>query len=170
MRTGPLRGAIDRYKVDGKWGWAGIFGRVLLGYLNAHTENFDRYDLVIPSPTYVGSGGRNFDHTAMVIERAASEDDGTWPFQTEVVQKTVATTAFRGKTWKRRHEIAELELRKALAVRNSNLVQGKRILVYDDVYTEGLTLREVARALRNAGAVEVSEVVLAREPFKGQSA
>ena len=47
------------------------------------------------------------------------------------------------------------------------LVRGKRILVYDDVYTEGLTLREVARALRNAGAVEVSEVVLARQPYGG---
>ena len=46
-------------------------------------------------------------------------------------------------------------------------MRGKRILVYDDVYTEGLTLREVARSLRDAGAVEVSEVVLARQPYSG---
>ena len=49
-----------------------------------------------------------------------------------------------------------------------DLVRGKRILVYDDVYTEGLTLREVARSLRDAGAIEVSEIVLAREPYGGQ--
>jgi predicted amidophosphoribosyltransferase len=167
MRTGPLREAIDRYKVQNKVGWAGIFGRVLLGYLNAHEAVFDGYDLIIPSPTWVGEGGRAFDHTGLVIERATLEDDGTWPFATRVVQKSAATTPFRGQTWQRRREIAELELRPALTVPDPDLVRGKRILVYDDVYTEGLTLREVARSLRDAGAVEVSEVVLARQPYSG---
>jgi predicted amidophosphoribosyltransferase len=167
MRTGPLRRAIDRYKVDGKQAWARIFGRVLLGYLDAHDTEFQGYELIIPSPTYVGDGGRAFDHTALVIESAAFEDDGTWPFETDVVQKSAATTPFRGKTWQRRHEIAEHELRPALTIPDPEMVRGKRILVYDDVYTEGLTLREVARSLRNAGAVEVSEVVLARQPFGG---
>lgn len=167
MRTGPLRRAIDRYKVDGKRAWARIFGRVLLGYIGAHDAEFHGYDLIIPSPTYVGDGGRAFDHTALVIESAAFEDDGTWPFETGVVQKSGATTPFRGKTWQRRYEIAELELRPALTLSDPDLVRGKRILVYDDVYTEGLTLREVARSLRDAGAVEVSEVVLARQPYSG---
>jgi predicted amidophosphoribosyltransferase len=167
MRTGPLREAIDRYKVQNKVGWAGIFGRVLLGYLNAHVEDFVRYNLIIPSPTFVGKGGRAFDHTGLVIERAALEDDGTWPFETGVLQKSAATTPFRGKTWQRRREIAELELRPALTIPDPEEVRGKRILVYDDVYTEGLTLREVARSLRDAGAVEVSEIVLARQPYSG---
>ena len=102
-----------------------------------------------------------------MIERAASEDLGRWPFEIGVVQKSAATTPFRGKRWKRRHEIAETELRPALTVPHPEEVRGKRILVYDDVYTEGLTLREVARALREAGAAEVSEIVLARQPYAG---
>jgi predicted amidophosphoribosyltransferase len=168
MRTGPLKGAIDRYKVEGKYGWAGIFGRVLVGYLNANRDVFDRYDLIISSPTYVGAGGRAFDHTGLVIERAAFEDDeGTWPFEIGILRKTAATTPFRGKTWQRRREIAELELRPALTVPDPDLVRGRRILVYDDVYTEGLTLREVARSLRKAGGREVSEIVLARQPYGG---
>jgi predicted amidophosphoribosyltransferase len=79
-----------------------------------------------------------------------------------VVQKTAATTAFRGKTWRSRYEIAE----HVLKVPSPELVSGRRVLVYDDVYTEGLTLRAVASSLRDAGAVEVSEIVLAREPYK----
>lgn len=102
-----------------------------------------------------------------MIERAIIEDDGTWPFQTEVMQKMAATTPFRGRTWKGRYEIAEHELRPALRVSDPELVRGKRILVYDDVYTEGLTLRAVASCLRDAGAVEVSGVVLARQPYSG---
>lgn len=167
MRTGPLRRAIDRYKVGEKRAWAAIFGRVLIGYLNAQDVVFQRYDLIIPSPTWVGNGGRAFDHTGLVIERAIIEDDGTWPFQTGVVQKTTATTPFRGKTWRARYEIAEHQLRPALSVPAPKLVRGKRILVYDDVYTEGLTLRAVASSLRDAGAKEVSEVVLARQPYGG---
>ncbi len=167
MRTGSLRRAIDRYKVEGRRAWAAIFGRVLLGYLNAHDVVFQRYDLIIPSPTWVGEGGRAFDHTELVIELAITEDDGTWPFQTGVIQKTAATTPFRGKTWKKRYEIAEHELRPALCVPDAALVRGRRVLVYDDVYTEGLTLRAVARSLRDAGAVEVSEIVLARQPYGG---
>ena len=116
MRTGSLRRAIDRYKVEGRRAWAAIFGRVLLGYLNAHDVAFQRYDLIIPSPTWVGKGGRAFNHTELVIKRAITEDDGTWPFQTRVIQKTAATTPFRGKTWKKRYEIAEHELRPALCV------------------------------------------------------
>lgn len=162
MRTGALRRAIDLYKVDGVEGWAWIFGRVLVGYLDADWETFEQFDLIIPSPTFVGPGGRAFDHTGLVIERAIVEDDGTWPFELGVIEKTRPTTPFRGKVWQRRREIAEGELRDSLEIPYSRSVAGKRVLVFDDVYTEGLTIREVARALRLAGASEVSEVVLAR--------
>ena len=53
---------------------------------------------------------RYVNYTRLVIERATLEDDGTWPFATGVVQKSAATTPFRGKTWQRRREIAEREL------------------------------------------------------------
>lgn len=167
MRTGALRHAIDLYKVEGVEGWAWIFGRVFVGYLNAHRDTFERYDLIIPSPTYIGPGGRAFDHTAKVVERAIVEDTGSWPFQLGVVTKTAPTKAFRGRTWPQRHAIATGELRNALVVPKPEFVEDKRILVYDDVYTEGLTLREVARVLRNSGSQEVSEIVLARQPFTG---
>jgi predicted amidophosphoribosyltransferase len=167
MRTGALAHAIDWYKVHGRRGWAWIFGRVLVGYLNANAEAFEDYDLIIPSPTYVGPDGRAFDHIGGIIDRAIIEDDEHWPFTFGGIVKTSATTPFRGKTWKRRYEIATTELAPALAVPNTSLVAGRRILVFDDVYTEGLTIRTVALALRAAGAVEVSEIVLARQPYGG---
>jgi len=70
--------------------------------------------------------------------------------------------------WKQRKTIAEGPLRAALNVNDAASVAGKRILIVDDVFTEGFTIREVARSLILAGAVEVSEVVLAREPWKGE--
>jgi predicted amidophosphoribosyltransferase len=73
-----------------------------------------------------------------------------------------------GHTWRDRKEIAEGQLRAALKVTSPDAVAGKRILIVDDVFTEGFTIREVARALILAGAVEVSEIVLAREPWQGE--
>ena len=59
------------------------------------------------------------------------------------------------------------QLAPALQVTRPDVVFGKRILVFDDVYTEGLTIWTVAQALRAAGAVEVSQIVLARQPYSG---
>ena len=61
-----------------------------------------------------------------------------------------------------RRAIAEHSLRKALAVRGPDLVAGRRVLVLDDVYSEGFSLREMAQVLLGAGAAEVGGLVLAR--------
>jgi predicted amidophosphoribosyltransferase len=169
MRTGQMRAAITRYKYDAKWGWAAIFGRILVGFLGEHHAVFGAYDLITPSPTYIGAGSqRPFDHTRRIVEAAQIEEPIAWPFSYDVITKTAATEPMVGHTWKDRKAIAEGELRAALTVTNPAAVAGKRILIVDDVFTEGFTIREVARSLILAGAVEVSEIVLAREPWKGE--
>lgn len=156
------------YKYDGKWGWAGIFGRILVGFLDENSDEFGDYDLIIPSPTYLGEGAtRSFDHTRRIIEAAEIEEPLRWPFAYDVIVKQAATERLVGKRWAERKVIAEGPLREALDVPDPSLVAGQRVLVFDDVFTEGFTIREVARALSLSGADEVSEVVLAREPWKG---
>lgn len=66
-----------------------------------------------------------FDHTGTIIERAIVEDDGSRPFELGVIEKTRATTPFRGQAWRRRYEIATAELSPALVVRKPELVKGK---------------------------------------------
>jgi predicted amidophosphoribosyltransferase len=102
------------------------------------------------------------------VEAAEVEEPIIWPFAYDVIKKTAATEPMVGHTWRQRKTIAEGQLRAALNVTMPASVKGKRILIVDDVFTEGFTIREVARSLVLAGAVEVSEVVLAREPWKGE--
>lgn len=173
MRTGQMERAISRYKYDGKTGWRAIFGRILAGYLNEHRELFEKYDAITPSPTFTGLGAeRTFDHTRMIVEAAEIEEPIAWPFEYDLIIKDEATERFaeRGavKPWRERKDIAEGPLRRALRIPDPNRVRGRRILVFDDVFTEGFTIREVAKSMIDRGALEVSEIVLARQPFQGR--
>jgi ComF family protein len=60
----------------------------------------------------------------------------------------------------------ETERRKSphgsFSVRRAQQVKGKRVLLIDDVFTTGSTLRAAAEALKAAGAVHVSVLALAR--------
>lgn len=166
MRSGDLESAINRYKFQDKTGWASIFGRVLVGFLDEHENTFSGYDLIIASPTYLGPGGRrSWDHIGLVLDRAARESS-RWPFDKahpRGVVKTAETPSMIGKSLSERRQIAEELLRPNLSVTRD--VADARILVFDDVFTAGNTLREVAGVLKRAGAVEVSQIVLARQPW-----
>ena len=53
-------------------------------------------------------------------------------------------------------------LDKSFCVKRASEVSGKRILLIDDVFTTGTTLRTAAEALKVAGAAHVSALTLAR--------
>jgi len=164
MRSGQLKATISAYKYNDKKGWAWIYGRILVGYLELGAEIFSRYDMIIPMPTFVGVGGRSWDHIGTIVDRAAMEGPD-WPFRRGVMSKVNATPRSVGLTFGQRAQMVETQLRPALRVDRPDLVAGKDILVFDDVFTAGLTLREVAFKLRSAGASSVAGIVLARQPY-----
>lgn len=172
MRSGVLERAISAYKYDGKRGWGVIFGRILAGFLEERANSFRPFDLIVASPTWTGADGRSFDHTHEVLAYAASEvpPGSTWPFDINAdpsIVKLSATPRLVGCSYKERRRIAENELRSSLRVTHRERIHRKQVLVYDDVFTDGLTLREVARALiRDGGALTVCGVTLCRQRYR----
>src|SRR5262249_20117928 len=53
-RRGQLLRSIQLYKNEGRQGWARIFARFLVAYLDEHRDAFAKFDLIVGSPTYVG--------------------------------------------------------------------------------------------------------------------
>jgi predicted amidophosphoribosyltransferase len=167
MRSGELKAAINRYKYNDRRNWSLIFGRVLAGFLHDRRDLFAGFDLVIPSPTYVGTGGRDFDHTKLVLAEAARLDQNGLPFALDppVLVKTGPTPQLVGLSWYDRRDVCAVELPRVLHVPDPTHVRGRAILVYDDVFTDGLNLNAVAKKLRQAGASRVCGVTLARQPW-----
>jgi predicted amidophosphoribosyltransferase len=153
---------VRRFKYDEEKHLGADLGRMLVAYLDANRVELGRFDVVAPSALYIGpEAARLWDYLELILDRAQLVDRG-WPFETGVITKVRPTGRFLGISVEERLQVAEGELRDALRVPDPGRVEGKRVLVIDDMYSEGFTLREMARALREAGVAEVAGLVFAR--------
>jgi predicted amidophosphoribosyltransferase len=172
-RSGPLEVALNDYKFGGDRSWAPVFGRMVAGYLVREERLVAGFDLVVASPTFVGPGGRDFDHIRSILLAAAGSlppaGDGT--IDTAPVPAVIRTgpvPRLTGNGYQMRRRIAAECLRPVLRVTDPKRVSRRRVLVFDDVFTDGSTLNEVARTLRLAGgAREVCGLSLCRQPWRG---
>ena len=162
-RTEEVWTAVCRYKYDEDRDWAPILGRILVGFLEERRQELQDYDVITAGALYVGPRARRlWDHLRLILDAAQADGPG-WPFVPDVITKSGPTGQFLGRGVETRRAIAEHSLRKALAVPDPAQVAGRRVLVFDDVYSEGFSLREMARVLLEAGAAEVAGLVFARK-------
>ena len=158
----PMWELLCRYKYDEDKSCADELAGLLVDFLRSHRDRVGRFDRVTTCALYVGPQAlRLWDHLRLVLD-AAEHKDPQWPFAPDLITKAVPTGRFLGIGVEERRAIAEGELRAALAVTEPARVEGRRVLVIDDVYSEGFSMREMARALRRAGAVEVAGLVFCR--------
>ena len=160
-RPEELWRVLYRYKYDEEREWAAVLARVLAGFLEAQRAELARFSVITTGALYIGPrAARLWDYLRPVLEPAA-EGSGLQVAH-DVLVKSGPTPRFMGLGVEERRAIAEGSLRDALSVPDPARVAGQRGLVFDDVYSEGFSLREMARALLAAGAVEVAGVVLTR--------
>jgi predicted amidophosphoribosyltransferase len=57
-------------------------------------------------------------------------------------------------------------VKRAFAVPRLEVVKGKKVLLIDDVFTTGATVKECARVLRRAGALQVDVLTVARVRYE----
>jgi predicted amidophosphoribosyltransferase len=161
-RPDEMWNAVYSYKYGEERGWADVLARILVGFLEENREELQRFEVITNGAIYVGPRAvRLWDYLRLVLDAAGRLRPGL-PIAPGLIAKSGPTGRFLGIDPAARRAIAEGELRSALSVPEPDRVAGKRVLVFDDVYSEGYSLREMARVLHGAGAVEVSGLVLAR--------
>jgi predicted amidophosphoribosyltransferase len=169
LHAGHLRSVIARYKYRGGREFGPVLGRIVAGYLDEHSPWFEEFELLTPCPGRP-TRERPWDHMGAVVDAAAELAGECWPFDAGpdrcVVKSWPTTPLMAAGPPVSRRLWAACDLRPALSVPDPARVRGRQILVLDDVFTDGSTLREVALVLRDAGAAGVSGLVLARQPWR----
>jgi predicted amidophosphoribosyltransferase len=142
---------------------------MLARYLLTNAPWFEEFDLITGVPSYRGPGARrSWDPVGDVVDRLVPLLGSGWEIVPGAVVKVHETPAMQGRGAAERQVIAAGPVRRALAVPAPERVAGARILAVDDVLTGGSTLREVAMALRGAGAREVAGLVIARSRWPAE--
>ncbi len=167
--SGELASKIRRYKYEAKSGWALVFGRLLVGWLEAHASD-EPPDLIVANPTFIEPGDNRLGHIEVIIRSAAIEDiERRWALDSGrpgTIIKTQATSKSAGQSASAKRAAAAA-LYDVLRVPDPTRTAGQRILVFDDICTTGSQLDAVARRLLDDGqAAQVRGVVLGRAPWK----
>lgn len=152
---GRLRDAFQRYKFMDQWAYRNIFAELMIQQLSEATKELSP-DLIVAVPLSVQRmRERGFNQAAELAHPFAESMGIPWSDR----------ALFRIRNTKKQSSLpAALRVRnvKNAFLADATVVQGKRILLVDDILTRGATMDSCARALKEAGATEVIGAVLFR--------
>lgn len=150
-----VRDSIRRYKFKGRQGYHKAYGRLVAQCVHDHLDG--RWDLITWVPLAdQRRRERGYDQAFLLASAAALE-----------LGEVVVETLRKGRNTEAQSGLDDDAARRANVLGaytavDAELVEGKRVLLIDDVITTGATISECARILRTVGAGEVVCATLAR--------
>jgi ComF family protein len=150
--TNPVANAIAHFK----YGGARRLGRRLAATLLPRVP--DRaVDLVVPTPLHRRRlRERGFNQSAVLARHVGRQLGCRVALSSVVRLRDTPSQVGLGPTARARN------VAQAFAVRDRTIIEGRTILLIDDVWTSGATARAVATALRDAGANAIDVLTIAR--------
>ncbi|MCC8120933.1 MAG: double zinc ribbon domain-containing protein [Oscillospiraceae bacterium] len=150
-----VRESIRRYKFADRSLYAKTYGRLVSQCVTDHLSG--RYDLITWVPLSPRSLKKRGYDQAMLLAMAAALELGEVAVETLRKEKNTSAQSSLTEDAARRANVLGV-----YEVVDPALIEGRRILLVDDVVTTGATLSECARILRLYGAADVVCVTLAR--------
>ena len=153
--SGDVRKSIHRFKFRGSVAYAEAYAKILASCIKDHVDV--KYDII----SWVPLSGkrkrlRGYDQAMLLALATALELDDV-AAETLVKPRDVqAQSELRGK------EERSANIEGAYEVTDRELVEGKCLLLVDDIITTGSTLDECAKVLLSAGASKVICAALAK--------
>lgn len=151
---GSVKDSLHRYKFGGATAYADIYSEFIVKCIDENQISCDSITWVPLSRRRLRK--RGYDQ-AELLAKLIAKHLGQRPVRLLKKLRDTPPQSRTGSAEKRRANIAG-----AYACLRPALVQGKRILLVDDIVTTGATLSEAAKVLKNAGAKEVICATLAR--------
>lgn len=156
---GPIRSAIHRFKYREKIAHTAPLAEFLAELLERDaTLRTWKADFLAPVPLHRLRKWRRGYNQSELLARELSQ---LVPIPTALILKRIRPTPPQVRLNAERRKI---DVKDAFAIdpKTRVAIAGANILLVDDVYTTGATLRECAKTLKNAGAGEIGAITLAR--------
>jgi ComF family protein len=153
---GVIKKALHIFKFNNRYGLKTCLGRIAADYLNNSSGmNLSEVDMMIPIPLSRKKLKAREYNQAKLLAEELSKHTGL-AINDEILKRTRETTPQFELSRKERLS----NLKDAFAA--SSAVKDKTILLIDDIYTTGATVKEASNALKRAGARKVHVLTIAR--------
>lgn len=152
-----LRSALRRFKYHGTYRLADPFSDMLAELVKPDLYTFKENSLVIPIPAHEKRKSERGYNQAELLAQKFCEKTGLLLY-TNILLKT--------KNTKSQTSLSGIErifnVKNSFSVSNPELIKNKKIILVDDIITTGATFSEASRVLKEAGALEVAGLVVAK--------
>jgi ComF family protein len=150
---GTLREAIHIFKYQAVW----ALGRPLAEWMASQVNVTTLLDMVMPVPLHTRRlRERGFNQALLLAHGIAVR------FAIPLVLDNLVRIRFTRPQVELSGRDRMENVSGAFALRSPEAMNGKRVLLIDDVFTTGATLNECSRVLKHAGAASVTAFTLAR--------
>jgi len=153
---GSLQEVIHRWKYEEKTHLTSLMGQWMVEGLNRYW-GASCFSLLIPVPLHVQRLRERGFNQALLLAKELSHWTGI-PYEKRALQKKKPTSPLVSLSGRER----EREVKGVFFAAEKEKLEGKAILLVDDVYTTGATANECSKVLLAAGAKSVDVLTLAR--------
>ena len=141
---------LHAFKYDSKTSLCKTFVPLMVDFIDRHHIPLQKFDLIAPIPLHpVRLRERGYNQSAL-LSLALSRHYGIWHTENLLIRqkKTRTQTELGAKQrW--------TNMEGAFKIKNSTDVEGKSIVLVDDLYTTGATVHSAAKTLKTASASRV---------------
>jgi len=156
LYKGILKEAIHLLKYRGKLSLVKDLSGLLIEFANIHLD-ITQIDLIVPVPLHNTKLREREFNQATILAMPIAKKFGI-PLSQGNLERVRAT---QPQTGLKRHERLQ-NLKGAFKVKNPSIINEKRILLVDDVFTTGATVNECGKVLFSSGATDISVLTLAQ--------
>ena len=154
---GLIREKIIQYKFQDKSYIYNTFAKIILKNEKV-CGLLKKYDIIIPVPIHRKRKlQRGYNQTQLIAKEIAKNIDIKLCDDVLVKSKNTIAQSKLNKN-KRKQNI-----KNAFKVLNLEKIQGKNILLFDDIFTTGSTVNECSKTLKKAGAKTVGVLTIAKD-------
>jgi ComF family protein len=151
-----LKEAVHQFKYSKKIQLREYFSVLINDYIEKNNV-LDKVDVIIPVPLFsTKKRERGFNQSELLAKEISKEWD--LPLSTENLYRARYTDPQYNLDYIQR----EKNIKGAFRLKDKNIIEGKRVLLIDDIITTGATVNECSRILKKEGrAKDVSVLLLA---------